>query len=320
MNLGPRITARGFSLVLSMRLLFVTLALLPLVSCGSGSRVCSSSRDCAAGKVCSSSKKICVAGHGDAGITSNCLSDADCAFNQICQGGSCVTGTATGSTGTTGSTGNTGTTGSTGTTGVTGHDAGSTAPKHFCDLCLADSECGPGNKCLDPGTGAKFCSKTCAQSTDCPSGFSCSNLGTTSQCIGTCGADKCAGATCPSGQTCNPNTGTCNGPGTGVDGGGSGGACGASSCPQCYSCDTSSGSPQCVSVPNCTPTGGGGGPGGGGGACQNMGGICMCANPTDCLTCCGSDTTCALICALGGALGGGGGGIGPGFDAGSLGG
>lgn len=65
----------------------------------------------------------------------------------------------------------------------------------LCLACTSNDECGPGGLCIVRGGSAGqagFCGRPCtgsASSSDCPAGYACSALGSTSQCLpvsGTC--------------------------------------------------------------------------------------------------------------------------------------
>jgi hypothetical protein len=117
------------------------------------------------------------------------------------------------------------------------------AKKTVGALCADSSEC-EGELCLTGGGGsAGFCSKTCAVSRDCPSGFRCDYLEKLGirACIQI--GEKRLGEPCIGGEECE--SGIC----TGVDGSRfcSKGCASAAECPAGWSCVTiSSGMKRCV--------------------------------------------------------------------------
>lgn len=134
--------------------------------------------------------------------------------------------------------------------------------KGLCEACTSDAECGgPGDRCARFG-GTDQCTYQCEQGSDCPSGYQCANITSSSKacvpesfkCEG-CLLDGCnAGDVCnPSTSSCQPQTATCRscagdfecGQGSGCETFKSEGnrclpECGTA-CPQDYACNNSSG-------------------------------------------------------------------------------
>jgi hypothetical protein len=93
-----------------------------------------------------------------------------------------------------------------------------TGPKHLCDPCTNDTECGqPTDRCVRVDGGAPFCSQDCnvvqPGGRPCPDGFICRGLGGgVRQCFpngGQCVAPPCVGVVCNPPERCNPVTNQC---------------------------------------------------------------------------------------------------------------
>ncbi|MCB9533324.1 MAG: matrixin family metalloprotease [Myxococcales bacterium] len=153
--------------------------------CTSGECVqppCTSSGDCAAGLECDTASGDCV--------VPPCRSDADCIGAQICVSGVCILD----------------------------------ADCPTCLPCDTADDCGGGEwQCASDGT-TGFCTRICEAASDCPGNSECFAIEgeTFAVCLnddaieaGTCydgfvcTAGVCDGIACPSGQTCDPETGRC---------------------------------------------------------------------------------------------------------------
>lgn len=57
----------------------------------------------------------------------------------------------------------------------------------LCSPCSSNDDCQSGSLCIEPGgeagAQAPFCARSCQASADCPGGFSCTELGTSRQCL-----------------------------------------------------------------------------------------------------------------------------------------
>lgn len=84
--------------------------------------------------------------------------------------------------------------------------------RSFCEPCVRDQDCGPGNRCLDPGGGAvPFCGEACTTSADCSRpGTRCDagqcwpneNCAAVAPCTPDSGAACTRDEDCPTGQSC----------------------------------------------------------------------------------------------------------------------
>jgi MYXO-CTERM domain-containing protein len=133
-----------------------------------------------------------------------------------------------------------------------------------CQVCVQDSECGPGGSCVSFDGQRGVCTVACSASQPCPGtnlgcftvqaqggGTSSVCLNATAQTAGACPqgfvcqsstpppADRCAGVVCNRGESCDPATGLCAGGGAGTpDAGTPGDPDSPSGCTICQSCQT----------------------------------------------------------------------------------